>query len=313
MADPMDISLDEIISRKRSSRGGGGGGNRSRQRTDSSYSSDNGSPRTARRNDNNNGRRNRYSDKPYSRSTGNANGTWRHDMFEGGPRDLADRIGSRRTVNEPSGGSTQIRVENLHWNVSEQDISELMGAYGTLRSVKLKYDNAGRSEGVCTVTFDSEDAAVAAIEAYDGRDLDGMKMTATLVRGSSSRHGGGGGGGGAITNRLGPKVGNVLDRLGKKLEDRLGPRMQNNIRNGHTTSGGGGGGGGRRQPRVRAVAEDLDAQMDRYMAGEAEPEPEVTPSYGGANRRVVVVDWDKPVDVTQREVITYDDINPALS
>ncbi|KAJ3165444.1 hypothetical protein HDU88_004241 [Geranomyces variabilis] len=309
MSDPMDVSLDDIIAQKRSKGGrsngggGGGGGRAPRQNSRATRSRNNGDAR-----------------KPYAR--GNADSDWSHDMFEGrttANSTAAARGAGRRgaaAVGGAADGSATLKLENLHWNVSEQDIEELMGAHGRVKSINVKYDNAGRSLGICFVTFESRKAAQAAADAYDGRALDGMKMSATVL---ASRGEGGAGSGGRLASRLGPKPGqSVLDRLGKKLEDRLGPKVPSTAETfvysgggGGRGGGGGAGGGGHtraRQPRGKPTVTDLDAQMDRYMATGGAPEAEMDLDAAPAGS-AAPVDWDKPAaSATARGIITYDDI-----
>ncbi|KAJ3152403.1 hypothetical protein HDU86_005581 [Geranomyces michiganensis] len=319
MSDPMDVSLDDIIlaqkrSKARHNGGGGSGGGRAPRQQVS----------RARRNGKSNDDNTRA--KPYSR--GNADGDWSHDMFDG--ERAAGGIGggnatrgARRAAgaNGDDDAPATLKVENLHWNVSEQDLEELMGAHGRVKSVKLEYDNAGRSLGSCLVRFESRKAAQAAADAYDGRALDGMKMTAKVLE---PRGGGrsGGGGGGRLAARLGPKPGqSVLERLGKKLEDRLGPKVpasaESRAFSGMAGIGGGavagGGHRGPRQPRGKPTSEDLDAQMERYMATGGAPEAQMdldSPAAAAAGvPRAAPVDWDKPAASTAaRGIITYDDI-----
>ncbi|KAJ3174838.1 hypothetical protein HDU87_006630 [Geranomyces variabilis] len=302
MSDPMDVSLDDLIAQKRSkggrSNGGGGGGRAPRQNSRSTRSRNNGDAR-----------------KPYAR--GNAEADWSHDMFEG--RTTANSTAAVRGAGRRGAeGPATLKLENLHWNVSEQDIDELMGAYGRVKSMNVKYDIAGRSLGVCFVTFESRKEAQAAADAYDGRSLDGMKLSATVLA-SRGESGGGAGSGGRLASRLGPKPGqSVLDRLGKKLEDRLGPKVpasaeslaySNGVSGGRGGGGGGGGGGhtrSARQPRGKPTVTDLDAQMDRYMATGGAPEAEMDLDAAPA---AAPVDWDKPAaSATARGIITYDDI-----
>ncbi|TPX67482.1 hypothetical protein SpCBS45565_g03673 [Spizellomyces sp. 'palustris'] len=305
MSDPMDLSLEDIISSKSRGRGGRGRGRRNlrgpgrRSNTDGedvAFSVTNTlsrSPRTGR------GGSNRNADKPYAR--GNVEGQWKHDLFDG-PN--AQR--GRTVLGTARGGSSEsmrIRIENLHWNVTEADIWELMGSLGhPVKNVKIFYDNAGRSEGNAEVTFETLEGAQVAIDTFDERELDGMKMKITLLERT------GRGGSGKVSSRLGPKSqGSILSRLGQKLEDRLGPRVGNGAgRGAGAGSRGRGRGRGRQTPASKNV---LDDEMDRYMSGEPEPEQVAPPANGGGIHR----DLDRPIGGVQREIISYDDVDtPAV-
>ncbi|KAI8819221.1 uncharacterized protein EV422DRAFT_535615 [Fimicolochytrium jonesii] len=310
MADPMDLSLDDIIASNRPKR-------RTKQGNGVSFASDtrrSNNYRSRSSYDRPDGRGSggpRRENKPYARR--DLEGQWKHDMFGdsrgGSGAGLRDsgRVG-RSTAAE---GAT-ITIKNLHWNVTQEDIAELMGTQGAVNKIHFKYDNAGRSLGECEVTFDSARAAQSALDTYDGRELDGQAMTVELI-GGGSRQAGRGAVGSSLADRLGPKQGSsIVDRLGQKLEDRLGPRLGAKVggqsngggpdRNGRGNRGRGGRTGVGRAPRKGpATMEDLDAQMERYMSGEPEPEP-VALQNGK-------VDWDKPADTGARGIITYDDID----
>ncbi|KAI8999478.1 hypothetical protein BC832DRAFT_564398 [Gaertneriomyces semiglobifer] len=280
MGDSMDLSLDEIIATRGSSRPRGRGGRRhGTRRNDMDGESSSGPMRS---------RRNRGSERPYSR--GNVEGQWTNDLFEGdtapNPRSSGPRGASE---------SHRIRIENLHWNVTEADINGLMGSLGhPVKKVKLFYDNAGRSEGKAEVIFETEEGAIDAISTYNGRELDGMAMQMTLI---SSRHGSGRGSSG-VTSRLGPKHVSVLERLGKKLDERLGPKVgQNTASHGTRAS---------RVSNKRPLNQtQLDAELDSYLKGEPMAPAAPVPTHGG------YVDLDKQASNAARQIISYDDVTPA--
>lgn len=72
------------------------------------------------------------------------NGAWKHDMFEGGKKQLL-----RGAVNGilNGSGSAKLMVSNLDFGVSETDIHELFADFGPLKSASVHYDRSGRSLG----------------------------------------------------------------------------------------------------------------------------------------------------------------------
>lgn len=91
----------------------------------------------------------------------------------------------------------RLYVGNLPYSISEQDLSEKFGAFGTVESAKLITDrDTGRSKGFAFVEMATDSEAQAAIDALNGTDLDGRPVTVNEARPMKPRGGGGGGGGG---------------------------------------------------------------------------------------------------------------------
>ncbi|KAH8554448.1 hypothetical protein BGW37DRAFT_479755 [Umbelopsis sp. PMI_123] len=114
------------------------------------------------------------------------NSPWKHDLYEqsnGGrsvPRannstasSIISRLGS-------APGSNTIKVENLHYEVTEADVNELFKLVGPCKA-KVVFDRAGRSSGVANVKFDNVADAKTAFEKYDNVELDGQPMKITIV------------------------------------------------------------------------------------------------------------------------------------
>jgi RNA recognition motif-containing protein len=91
-----------------------------------------------------------------------------------------------------------IYIGNLPYQVTEADISETFGEYGTVKRVQLPTDReTGRMRGFGFVEMSSDNEETAAIEALDGaewmgRDLKVNKAKPREERSSSGSWDGGG-------------------------------------------------------------------------------------------------------------------------
>lgn len=174
----------------------------------------------------------------------------------------------------PGRPTTTLRVSNLNFRVTDQDVFELFSVVGPLAAARCDRDYKGQPAGTATVTFFDRGDALRAIKQYDGVLLDGRPLrlaldappaTAVLSSGLSVTrpvHGGGNARVVAVT-RPGGGVNMAAPRVLTVARPQGGARPNKNGR-------GGGGGGGARRARVKsrvvvASAADLDAQMDDYM------------------------------------------------
>ena len=91
--------------------------------------------------------------------------------------------------------STKLYVGNLSFNVSSDDLQEHFAQAGTVESAKVIEDrDTGRSRGFGFVEMSSSEEAMAAIEQFNGQDLDGRSLVVNEAR--PREEGGGGGRGG---------------------------------------------------------------------------------------------------------------------
>ena len=89
----------------------------------------------------------------------------------------------------------KIYVGNLNYKTSEQDLSDMFGEFGQVDSSAIVMDRAtGRSRGFGFVEMSDDGEAKAAIEALNGREIEGRTLTVNEARPRVERHGGGGGG-----------------------------------------------------------------------------------------------------------------------
>jgi len=96
--------------------------------------------------------------------------------------------------------SKKLYVGNLGYSVTSADLEQLFAAHGAVASATVITDRStGQSKGFGFVEMSNNAEAQAAIEALNGKDMNGRALTVNEAR---PRTEGGGGGGGA---RRGPR------------------------------------------------------------------------------------------------------------
>jgi RNA recognition motif-containing protein len=93
--------------------------------------------------------------------------------------------------------NNKLFVGNLSFNTTENDLQDAFAAHGTVVEANLMVDRmSGRPRGFGFVTMSTPEEAQKAIEAMNGREVDGRAITVNIARPREERSGGGGGGGG---------------------------------------------------------------------------------------------------------------------
>ncbi len=111
----------------------------------------------------------------------------------------------------------KLYVGNMGYNVSKEDLEKMFAAHGTVTSVQVITDrDSGRSKGFGFVEMGSEQEAQAAIEALNGKSVDGRSLTVNEARPQESRGGGGGGGRGGAGPGGGGRGGGGFGRGGNR-------------------------------------------------------------------------------------------------
>ncbi|MFT7618318.1 MAG: RNA recognition motif-containing protein [Planctomycetota bacterium] len=119
----------------------------------------------------------------------------------------------------------KLYVGNLPFSATENQLEVAFGEFGTVQSVKMITDReTGRPRGFGFVEMGSDSEAQTAIDAMNGKDMDGRAMTVNVAKPRENRDGGGGGGRGGYGGGGGGGGGG---------------------RGGYGGGGGGGGGGDR--------------------------------------------------------------------
>ena len=79
--------------------------------------------------------------------------------------------------------SNNLYVGNLTFNTSSGDLETLFGEYGEVTKAQVITDrDTGRSRGFGFVEMATSDAAKAAIEALNGRSVDGRDLTVNVAK-----------------------------------------------------------------------------------------------------------------------------------
>ena len=119
----------------------------------------------------------------------------------------------------------KLYVGNLSYGISDSDLQQMFEAHGTVASAQVIMDrDTGRSKGFGFVEMGSDQEAQAAIQALNGKEIEGRALTVNEARPKTEGGGRGGGGGGGGRGGYGGGGGG----------------------GGRGGYGGGGGGGGRR-------------------------------------------------------------------
>ncbi|KAK3397607.1 hypothetical protein B0T20DRAFT_412762 [Sordaria brevicollis] len=311
MADnSLDRSLDEILAeRKPNARGSGARGRGNR---------DNGGGNRQRRDRNDyprDGVRKSFRDE----APRNLDSEWVHDKFEENDRRRAPR---RRLSPEPTSDprGSKIRVDNIHYELTQEDLEGLFSRIGPLVRLDMKYDRAGRSEGTAFVTYESPQDASRAIREYDGANAAGQPIRLTLMPSGPRRN--------PFDTAINPRP--LAERItvpggrsrsispsrrdrdldeeaARKGIDRYRPggsgrgrsrsplpRREGGRRPGARREGGGRGGrGGRggeksqgertRGGRPRKTQEELDAEMEDYFGGGGANQENAAPAADASN------------------------------
>jgi cold-inducible RNA-binding protein len=98
---------------------------------------------------------------------------------------------------EESSMNTKLFVGNLSFNTTQNQLQDLFAAHGNVIEVDVIMDKfSGRPRGFGFVTMDSKEAAEAAIQGLNGKQIDGRAMTVNEARPREERAPRSGGGGG---------------------------------------------------------------------------------------------------------------------
>jgi cold-inducible RNA-binding protein len=79
--------------------------------------------------------------------------------------------------------STKLYVGNLSFDITENDLRDMMAAHGPVNEVSVIMDKVtGRARGFAFVTMNTQEAATAAIAALNGKEFQGRALTVNEAR-----------------------------------------------------------------------------------------------------------------------------------
>ena len=85
----------------------------------------------------------------------------------------------------------KLYIGNLPFSATQEELSELFGQVGSVESVNIITDKlSGRSRGFGFVEMGSDDEAKAAIERFDGHDMNGRTLKIDEAKPQADRGGG---------------------------------------------------------------------------------------------------------------------------
>jgi len=90
----------------------------------------------------------------------------------------------------------KVYVGNLSYGTTDSDLQGMFEEFGTVQSAQVITDrDTGRSKGFGFVEMSSDQEAQAAINALNGKDMDGRALTVNEAKPREDRGGRSGGGG----------------------------------------------------------------------------------------------------------------------
>lgn len=96
---------------------------------------------------------------------------------------LVPRIESRDFFIRRGVRSLKIYVGNLSYSTSEDGLRDAFGEFGAIDSVAIITDRStGRSKGFGFIEMSNDEEAKAAIDAMNGKELDGRNLNVNVAR-----------------------------------------------------------------------------------------------------------------------------------
>ncbi|KQJ92708.1 THO complex subunit 4B isoform X2 [Brachypodium distachyon] len=171
MADSLDMSLDDLISKNKSS--SSQSQSRRGRRNQASPSATGGPAPTGRR------FHARAATAPYHQLAFHHNQVPPAYAYAAAQAQAMPMLAPPPPSGVETG--TKLYISNLDYNVSNEDIKELFSEVGDLKRYSINYDKSGRSKGTAEVVFARRSDALAALKRYNNVQLDGKPMQIEVI------------------------------------------------------------------------------------------------------------------------------------
>lgn len=87
--------------------------------------------------------------------------------------------------------SSKLYVGKLSYSTTEEELKTLFGQHGTVISAQVIIDrDTNQSKGFAFVEMETDEAAQAAIKAFDGQEVGGRTIVVNVARPKEDRSGG---------------------------------------------------------------------------------------------------------------------------
>ncbi len=91
--------------------------------------------------------------------------------------------------------NNKLFVGNLSFKLTEAELSDIFGEYGTVVSCSIPTDrDTGRKRGFAFIEMSNQSEAEAAIKGLNGRDFEGRQLSVSVSQPKAKGGAGGGGG-----------------------------------------------------------------------------------------------------------------------
>ncbi|THH19280.1 hypothetical protein EW146_g1862 [Bondarzewia mesenterica] len=186
-------------------------------------------------------------------------GAWVHDKAPGAAAVVVPTAPA-------AGVNNKLVVSNLHYEVTQKDLSAIFGQIGTLiREPLIRYDRSGRSSGVAIITFETPAEATRAKNQFNGVLAKGQPIEIDYDNEPPRHHRRSAGAPSSLINRI--QKAPLIERLGR-AESQAKQSLAKTARGGAGTRARGRGRGSaigvRQKPQAKTAAE-LDKELDAFM------------------------------------------------
>ena len=97
--------------------------------------------------------------------------------------DRRDHLGKALDYGRDKNMSTKLYFGNLPFDVTEEDLRNMLAAHGPVNEIAVVMDKmTGRARGFAFATMNTPEAAMAAIQALNGKDWKGRSLTVNEAR-----------------------------------------------------------------------------------------------------------------------------------